>query len=381
MMVDTYPPRNEYTGRKRWWRKRRVLFLAVAVLAVLAVGFVVYRASNVLTIVGAADVGTYQNFSVEKEEDRIDVLVMGIRGAGDENGGLLADTMILAILNKRTKKASMVSIPRDLVVEMPDYPQPEKINFAYALGELRSSGGGGLALSKEVVKYISGVYVDYAVVVNFDGFTRAVDILDGVTVSLDEPFYESQQWQGEGNAGTRFWILQEATPSDEETPAIEGENVPTDAEEIPAAAEPQEPQKYWTFYMPAGAYTLNGAEALYYIRSRYSTSDFDRMRRQQQVVDSLKAKVLSLGILGNPLKVYDLFNALGNNIRTDMGLGDIREFVSLAQEYSSVPVRTEVIDASPESLLRGDVSTGRYELLPKSGDLSEMRHFFQTVLD
>ncbi|MEX0916490.1 MAG: LCP family protein [Candidatus Spechtbacterales bacterium] len=374
-----YTPRIQ---KKRWLTRKRV-FVFIGIMVAGALFFTFLRASNMLTVSGS--VGSYPDFSVEREEDRIDVLILGIRGAGDPNGGLLADTMVLASFDKKTKKAAMVSIPRDLYVEMPDHG-PEKINFAYALGETRSPGGGGLTLSKEVVQYVSGVYIDHAIVLNFEGFKRVVDTLGGVTITRDTPFTESQQWRGERVAGSSFWVYVEGTAplteealdevaiSEEEGGGEEegGESV----EEEPATTE-----GYWMFQVPKGTHTLKGDDALYYIRSRYSSSDFDRVRRQQEVIDALKKQALTLGVLANPFKVFEVIDALGKNIRTDMSLGDIREFISLAQEYQSIPVNHAVLEPTEGGIIyAGTSSSGAYILSPRAGDWDEVRAFFSGLL-
>lgn len=384
--------------RKKWRKKRRWIFIAFAILGVALISFFMYQASNVLTIAGSGDpdVGVYKDFKVEREPNRIDILVLGIRGSGEAHGGLLADTMLLFSFDKETKKASMVSIPRDLYVKMPDHHQPEKINYAYALGEQRKPNGGGLALSKEVVKYVTGVYVDHAAVVNFNGFVRVVDIMGGVEIHRDTDFYEAQQWQGEGDPNSKFWykasdeIVVEAEPEpngtsqDAEGGGAEETNTDTSEDETTQETAPTRTvtKEYWVFHVPKGRSVLDGEEALYYVRSRYSSSDFDRARRQQQVIESLKNKALSLGILGNPLKVFEIMDAVGNNIRTDMGLGDIREIVSLAYNNSDTEMISFVLDTSHSGMLTSSVnSRGQYILLPRTGDFGEIRNHVRNMLN
>ena len=376
--------------------KKKLILGSAALVLVLAVSFFLYQTSNVLTIAGSpSDVGVYQDFEVEKEEDRLDILVLGIRGSGDPNGGLLADTMLLVSFDKKDNKIAMVSLPRDLYVEMPDHPNPEKINFAYALGEQRMPGGGGLTLSKEVVKYITGVYVDHAVVVNFHGFERLVNIMGGVNIYRSTDFYESKQWQGEGKEGSPFWYKESASAeaSDKQQETSENTNETTNIEEqqedsgdstaatapTPIPEEPQE--EYWVFHVPAGSSNLDGESALYYVRSRYSSSDFDRMRRQQQVIDSLKTKATSLGVVANPVKVFDILDTIGANMRTDMGLGDIREAISLAQKYQENDIITGQLDTSDDGLLVSGHERGMYVLVPKTGDFSQIRNYFQTIFE
>lgn len=378
--------------------KKQVIIVSVVLAPLFIAGLFLFKASHVLTIIGSfnEESNVYENFHVEPEDDRIDILLLGIRGAGEENGGLLADTIILVSFDKKKEKASIVSLPRDLFVEMPNYLGREKLNFAYALGEERRWGGGGLTLSKQVVQYVTGVYVDYAVVINFDGFVRIIDLLGGVQVSRTYDFVEAQQWQGEGREDNEFWykeIVQDdegltgdvgGTSQDDPEAfdgVVEGEIVETTDEGSDLDSEEQVKQEYWVFHVPAGTSTLDGEDALYYARSRFSSSDFDRMKRQQQVISSLKAKALSLGVLSNPLKIFNLIDTLGNNVRTDMGLGDMREVIFLTQKYSSASVKTVSLDVSQDSLLEATFIDGQYVIVPRSGDFSELRTFFTTIFE
>ncbi|MDX1607801.1 MAG: LCP family protein, partial [Candidatus Spechtbacterales bacterium] len=285
MSLDNFAP--DHSGAtKTKYSKRKLIIWAAILLVVLVGALFLYQTSNVLTIAGSpSDVGVYQDFKIEKEADRLDILVLGIRGSGDPNGGLLADTMILVSFDKKNDKVSMVSLPRDLYVDMPEYPNKEKINFAYALGEQRKPGGGGLTLSKEVVKYITGVYVDHAVVMNFEGFERLVNIMGGVQIYRNTDFYETKQWQGEGKEGSPFWYKESAdaeagqitqNENEEEQQTDDVQDIQQeDSQENTAVSAPEPREEYWVFHVPAGTSNLDGNSALYYVRSRYSSSDFD----------------------------------------------------------------------------------------------------------
>src|SRR3990167_11425077 len=113
-----------YSKKRKW---KRFIFVGGILAVLFLVVWGVYKTSNILTISG--DVGVYKDFKLDKEKDRLDILILGIRGAKDENGGLLADTMILVSFDKNKEKAAILSLPRDLLVAMPDHSNPERINF------------------------------------------------------------------------------------------------------------------------------------------------------------------------------------------------------------------------------------------------------------
>lgn len=266
----------------------------------------------------------------EKNENRINVLLLGMRGIDEPGDGkLLTDTMILLSYNKQNNKAALISIPRDLYLTMPGENYKEKINFAYALGYEKKGAAGGLFLSKVAVSKVTGLYMDYAVAVDHNAFKEIVDILGGIDVYLDKPFSEKTQFEKE--------ILLD---------------------------------------LPVGKSHLDGRTALYFVRSRYSTSDFDRVRRQQLVLVAIKEKALSSGILANPVKIYQLLEALGRNVRADMeiNLAKIKEFVDLVQNFGSQPIIHKVFDTSPEGLLsEAHTEKGVYILLPANGDFSKIQ--------
>ncbi|MDX1608430.1 MAG: hypothetical protein R3251_04430, partial [Candidatus Spechtbacterales bacterium] len=95
----------------------------------------------------------------------------------------------------------------------------------------------------------------------------------------------------------------------------------------------------------------------------------------------LKSKATSLGVVANPVKVFDILDTIGSNMRTDMGLGDIRELVSLAKKYQQDDIITGQLDVTEEGLLKSGYDKGRYILVPRADDFSEIRTYFQTIFN
>lgn len=258
----------------------------------------------------------------DKDSNRLDILVLGIRGKDDvENGGLLSDTILLFSMDKKTGVATMTSIPRDLTIRVTD-GKTEKINTAYIYN--------GLGGTKKLYSRILGVRIDNIVVVDFNAFKHIVDSLGGVTITLDQPFKETQQWG-------------------------------------------------YTFELPAGQNTLNGDQALYYARSRYGTSDFDRSRRQMQIILAIKEKMAALNITQDPLKALSIITAVRKNIETDLDifeLGTIKDLVTQGDKLSKI----KRYQLTTDNLLYETKVNGIYELLPRDNTLAHIKRFFQTVL-
>lgn len=343
-------------------KMKRKILIAIIIFLVIVGTFLAYRAGKTITVIGGGEDYIWRNTISAfpplpgPEEDRVDVLVVGIRGFDDDSeniyaggsGEYLADTIILLSFNKKNNNAAIVSIPRDLYIDIPGHGE-EKINSAYAIGESRHYGGGGLQLTKALISQISGVYVDYAISIDFAGFKKIIDDLGGITIYRDTPFIEDKQWTQNGRVGKKYWKLDE--------------------------------EKGWIFYVPKGASDMNSEEALYYARSRYSSSDFDRMRRQQEVITAVKAKAFNLGVVANPVKIFNILDTLESNVRTDMSVMQIKELISLMQKAKVQDFTRAVLDASDDGFLREDRVDGRFVLFPRDESYSQIQELFKNVVE
>lgn len=272
----------------------------------------------------------------EPEEKRFDVLILGIRGEKDvEEGGLLTDTILIASFDKETQKTAMTSIPRDLYIDIAMTAKngktvevKGKINEIYERG---LANGGGIDFAEKIISKITGVYIDKAVVFDFSAFKEVVDDLGGIDIYLSKSFKEETQWGYE-------------------------------------------------FFIPAGNSHLNGEQALYYVRSRFSTSDFDRARRQQEVIVAIKNKAFSLGILSNPLKINSLLSSLKGNIKTDFQIWDISDIITLANSFNpKQPIKSYVI-STDNLIYETYTASGEYILLPKDANYAGIKDLFKNIL-
>lgn len=341
-------------------KKKKVFFGFLALVLFLGI-FFAYRIGRTITIIGGGD-GEVANGILPifpslpiLEENRIDVLIVGIRGLNGEdpseleNGEYLADTIILASFNKKNNKAALVSIPRDLYVDMPNYGKREKVNSAYAIGQLPGFGGG-LEYTRGLFSMLTGIYIDHAVRIDFKGFQKLIDQVGGITIYRDTPFAEVKQWAQDGREGKTYWR--------------KGKNG-------------------WIFYVPEGANLLSSEDALYYARSRYSSSDFDRMKRQQEVIASIKSKVLSLGVLANPVNILQILKILEDHLRIESFAEgeEFPELIKIAQRAKFQDVTGVVLDDSENGLLVADSIDGRFVLLPKTADYSKIQELFKGIVD
>ncbi len=268
------------------------------------------------------------------ELDRLNVLILGIRGTDDPNGGLLTDTIMVVSIEPKTGKIALISIPRDLYIDIPYHDYKNKINEAYVVGIKDGGWKNGLKYSKKSVSDVTGMDIHYAVSVDFKAFKEIIDTLGGVRITLFRPFSETNQFE-EG--------------------VIE---------------------------LPSGSQTIDGDTALLFARARFSTSDFDRAGRQQQLLLAVKEKAFSLGVVSNPVKIISILNSLGNHVKTDAELWEIKELTVLMKNIDTADVRRKVFDTSKYGFLYASRDlNGSYILLPEGGNFDQIRDFCRDIFD
>ena len=327
--------------------KKKFVILVVLIIILIVPAFYIFKTgaafSKIITIRNIAWEKIFgklpsSEYTPPQDPDRINALLLGIRGEGEADGGLLTDGIMIVSLQKSTGKVALISVPRDLYLQMPGEAKYEKINAAYAIG--LEKYGNGLDYVKKTLAYVSGLHIDYATEVNFEALKDIVDLMGGVTIYLENKFVEDRQWLCDKNG-----------------------------------------QNCLPFVLEAGKQNLNGDAALLYVRSRFSSNDFDRARRQQQVLLAIKDKVLSLGILSDPLKVGGIIDVLSKNVKTDVGPWEIPELLKLANKAKTESIIRRVFENTPEGLLYETKINGIYVLLPIEGNFSKIREACQNIFN
>ena len=336
----------EQNAPKKINKKKLIVFSLIIIILIIPV-FYIFRTgaafSKIITIKNIAWEKIFgklptAEYTPPKDENRVNFLLLGMRGEGDANGGLLTDAMMIASFQKSTGKIALISIPRDLYLQMPGEVTYEKINTVYAIGNQKYENG--LDYAKKTVAYVSGLYIDHVIEINFDAFKDIIEILGGVNIYLDKPFIEDKQWGCDAM----------------------GKNCQS-------------------FGLPAGEQMLNGETALVYVRSRFSSSDFDRVKRQQQVLIAIKDKILSLGILSDPLKISGIIDVLSKNVKTDISPWQIPDFIKLSKKAKTDNIIRRVFENSSEGMLYETKINGIYVLLPTNGDFSKIREACQNIFN
>jgi LCP family protein required for cell wall assembly len=251
---------------------------------------------------------------------RMNILLIGIDGFSNNYGrSARADTLILLGVNFAEKSARMLSVPRDLWVALPGLAQVTegRINTAYHYGELYQAPGGGPGELAAVFANTFGLRVDRYVVVSFSAFEQGIDAIGGIDINIPEAIHDPKYPLRDGSG----------------TIAVD---------------------------FPAGEVHLDGSNALIYARIRHDSSDFRRMRRQQQVLFAVRNRLLSPQTLPHlPALVQALYGAA----RTDLSLEDVALLGCLGVQVNSAAIQTWVIDGSMTQDTR--LADGARVLTPK----------------
>ena len=231
---------------------------------------------------------------------RVTLLVVGLRGGADTNDcPLCTDTLILMTIDPVSKTAGILSLPRDMWVNIPGFGYG-KINSAYTLGELYKLPGGGPGLTIQTVENFVGIPIQYYAQVDFDAFAKMIDDIGGVCLNVPVKV----------NVGVQF--------------------------------------KHGTTTLNPGYQCLNGEVALGYARTRdikqgVTGGDVQRSQDQQLVILAIRDKVLS-NLPQLVTKAVPLYNEISSGVHTNLSLDDILRLAMLAKDIPTSSIQQGVID-------------------------------------
>jgi LCP family protein required for cell wall assembly len=227
----------------------------------------------------------------------------------------LADVIILLHITKDRKDATVVSFPRDLLVSVPECPNPEGGVFP-AIDRKQINGTiarGGVACTHLTVQEFTGLEIPFVAMIDFKGVIEMSNAVGGVEVVIDKPISDA----------------------------------------------------YSNFYIDAGTHILKGTEALGFLRTRHGIgdgSDLARISNQQLFLMSLFNKIKDDGTLSNPLRLYSLSSAAARNMKLSESMTDLGTMVTLAGAMRDVDSSKMVFTQVPTRVLTGS-EDGRLESL------------------
>ncbi|MFI9289755.1 LCP family protein [Streptomyces werraensis] len=320
--------------RRRRWVWGVGLGVSLALVGAAAAGWAVYMKLEGNITPDEAAAAELARFEKDRPtalvKDALNILLIGSDSrAGAENrrygrdpGTERSDTVILLHLSAGRRSATAVSIPRDLMVDVPDCRRPDGSRSAPLFAQFNAAFEvGGSACTVRTAEKLTDIRVDHHVVVDFKGFKDMVDAVDGVEVCLNEPIDDK------------------------------------DAH----------------LHLPAGQVTLDGEQALGYVRARKTLgdgSDTGRIERQQRFLGALVNKVRSNEILLNPVKLYPVLDAATSSLTTDPELASLRGLYELVRGLRDIPAEGVQFLTVPRESYAGDVNRDQLAQ-PAAGKLFE----------
>jgi polyisoprenyl-teichoic acid--peptidoglycan teichoic acid transferase len=260
--------------------------------------------------------------------ERISVLLLGIDQRCDDNGPTHTDSMMILTIDPVGYSAAVLSLPRDLWVEIPDFGI-DRINQAFYYGELYELPGGGPILALETVETLLGVPIDYYVTVNFDAFVDVIDLIGGIEIDIPEEIYD--------------------------------------------LSYPDRCYGYDPFQIDAGVQRLNGEDALKYARTRATFGgDVDRAGRQQAVILGARDQITQFDMLPQLItQSPQLWKTFQDNIRTNFSLDEVLQLALLVQDIPRSSIHTAVIDYN--YVYNETTPDGRQVLVPIRDNVRQLR--------
>ncbi|MEU5614752.1 LCP family protein [Streptomyces sparsogenes] len=301
MTTDSAGETPERRPRRRRWPRVLALVVAFLVLSGAGVGWWLYERLDGNIRTDTRTENELRKYEAERPvpvvRDAQNILLIGSDNRGGKGNGKYgrdtgtqrSDTTILLHLQAGGKSATAVSIPRDLMVDIPACTGADgkrgtarfaQFNWAFEFG--------GPACTIRTVEKLTGIRVDHHMIVDFSGFKKMVNAVGGVEVCLKEPI-------DDGEAHLR---------------------------------------------LPAGRQVLRGEQALGFVRARYSIgdgSDTERIGRQQEFLGALVKKLQSNGVLLNPTRLYPVLDAATSSLTTDPGLNSLKDLYDLARGMRHIP--------------------------------------------
>lgn len=247
-------------------------------------------------------------------------LLVGLDRRPFGGGAGLSDTIVVAVFDEANNALGLVSIPRDLWVEIPGHSE-DRINTV--MNVARRSGEDPLALLGRVVENTLGLPIAHSVAVDLGAFERAVDVLGGITVDVPCPIVD------------RF-------------------------------LDPRDPTGYRKLDLAAGAARLDGVTATMYARSRHGRSDFSRARRQQAILLGMRRELSKVGSL---VSVAKLLDAVESSLETDLSRAELLVLSQRLLHVSPAHLHGLVLGAEQVSAMQA--SGGRAVLRPKPDAINE----------
>lgn len=273
-----------------------------------------------------------KNGSLESDDLPINILFLGIAGEGSR-GAFLTDTIFLVSIVPSKKQVSMISLPRDLWIKIPNSSTEAKINSLYELENYGKNFSEAVSynLIKEKIENITGLSMDYIAILDLKGLEKLIDALGGIDIWLEKDVQD------------------------------------------PSLVNPHNPSEI--FHLSAGWRHLDGALVIKFIRTRYAPNgDFYRIEHQQQIIAALKDKLTKLADIWNLISWLKIWQSLSGNVITNLDFNTMWKIFPIVKDISSSQIQyLSITNKPPDELLMTSTIYDNwsekdiYILIPKAG--------------
>ena len=320
---------------RRWIRRTVLISVAIVVIVGGVFGYELYSEASKLTN-QSSPFSLFTSLlpqSPKETNGRVNILFAGYSvGDPHHQGAQLTDSIMIISINPKTKSGVLLSVPRDLWIHIPGNGQ-SKINAAYEDGQAENFNEpgyflGGMGLLEKVVSQRFGVKFDYYALINYAALRDAVNAVGGITININSP-------------------------------------------DPRGIYDP-----YTHLKLPNGKVHLNGQQALDLARTRgdgpgsygIPNYDFTRTQYQQKMIVAIKDKASSLSSFVNPITVLKLVNAVGNNVKTDLKIGQMESLYSDVKGISNGSIKEVTLNNyNGHNLLANHYIDGQDALIPADG--------------
>lgn len=324
---------------KTWKRNLLIFFGLVFLIAGSVFGYFAYKANQSINNITGENKSIFdtaksllvgsETKELKSDNGRTNIVLLGMRGENDPNGGLLADSIMIISIQNESKKIAMVSIPRDLRVQIPNTKGYNKLNAAHAVG-FQQKPPQGLQYTMKVLEEVTGMPMHYGASVDFVAFKGIIDALDGITVDAASDFYD---------------------------PNYEG-----------------------GIRVKKGLNDLNSDKALKYVWARLTTNDFDRSRRQREVMTAIKDKAEKTGALRNPIFMLNLLENLGSHVKTTMTVEELKLALETVNTLDMNNIIQKGYDTAADGPFTSQTDPGiGYVIIPKGGSFNTFQKDIQNI--
>jgi len=326
---------------KPWKKKLLITFGVIFLIGGSVFGYFAYRVNKSINNITGENQSIFDtarsllsvagNKELKADNGRTNIVLLGMRGENDPNGGLLSDSIMILSMQQESKKVALLSIPRDLRVEVSGTKGYSKLNAAHAIG-FRQKPPQGLQYTMQVLEDVTGMPMHYGVSVDFIAFKGIIDALGGITVNAESDFYDPNY-----DGGIR---------------------------------------------VKKGLNDLDSDRALKYVQARLTSNDFDRSRRQREVMTAIKDKAEQSGSIKNPIFMLNLLENFGTNVRTTMTVEELRIALDTINTLDMNNMIQKGYDTSSDGPFTSQTLPGiGYVITPRSGNFTAFQKDIQGVFD